>query len=484
MTASPQSSNSLTAAFPSFRSVSPLPSLLRSAAASSSSSLSSLFQFTSAEIDPQYSTSDEVRSHQSIITQAFSPTVAVIASRECEEVIHEKGFTNFLDLIRPFGDRVQGKVNIRDSQALSIPVEDFSMKFVDFQLLAQSTTNGREEHGPYAPKRTTPAYISGGDLAAIERVLEGYAEEANTEYEEGSEGSGAGLYSYFLRKVLSGMPLSAHETFSHPVACVLAVSTRHPEPIDALLGLYNTTNNAPIPRYIDAGFLRYYVLIHDEDKDDIDKYLPITFPFSLFRILADATRSNTILEKMKRSLGLHCTLLRLSSTPSKDTTPLSKSIWLSAGEELLSLSNPTPLPNISSFDREALIKFTRDLATQSIIPHMERCISTWNDQIASYRRGLAGRVFTASRRLFSSSSRSATPTSGTGNYDVSSSSYPPATPEAQMRKLADYAFMLRDFRLAHSTYDIVRKDFVNDKAWKYAAGAQVHPHLLSICFSD
>lgn len=33
--------------------------------------------------------------------------------------------------------------------------------------------------------------------------------------------------------------------------------------------------------------------------------------------------------------------------------------------------------------------------------------------------------------------------------------------------------MLRDYKLAHSTYDIVRKDFGNDKAWKYAAGAQV-----------
>jgi len=40
-----------------------------------------------------------------------------------------------------------------------------------------------------------------------------------------------------------------------------------------------------------------------------------------------------------------------------------------------------------------------------------------------------------------------------------------------MRKLADYAFMLRDFKLAQSTYDILRTDFNNDKAWKYYAGA-------------
>jgi hypothetical protein len=40
-----------------------------------------------------------------------------------------------------------------------------------------------------------------------------------------------------------------------------------------------------------------------------------------------------------------------------------------------------------------------------------------------------------------------------------------------MRKLADYAFMLRDFKLAQSTYDLLRSDFDNDKAWKYYAGA-------------
>jgi hypothetical protein len=40
-----------------------------------------------------------------------------------------------------------------------------------------------------------------------------------------------------------------------------------------------------------------------------------------------------------------------------------------------------------------------------------------------------------------------------------------------MRKLADYAFMLRDFKLAQSTYDLLRQDYDNDKAWKYYAGA-------------
>ena len=270
-----------------FRTASPLPQILRSAAASSTSSLSSLFQFTSSDADyPLHvSPSDELRAHAATITQAFGPAIAVIASRECEELIRHKGFAGGLfELLRPFGDAVVGKVNIRDSQALTLPVDDFTVKFIDFNYYAQQgggLMNGRDEHqGPYAPKKSLPNYFSGGDLAALERLMEHRIElvreaEIKSTDDDAVEtrklASGVGEYSLFLRRVLSAIPLTAHETFTHPVACILAVSSRNPEPIDALLGLYNTTNNAPIPRYIDSGFLRYYVLIHDDDKDALEK---------------------------------------------------------------------------------------------------------------------------------------------------------------------------------------------------------------------
>lgn len=40
-----------------------------------------------------------------------------------------------------------------------------------------------------------------------------------------------------------------------------------------------------------------------------------------------------------------------------------------------------------------------------------------------------------------------------------------------MRRLADYCFMMRDWKLALSTYDILCTDFQNDKAWRHYAGA-------------
>lgn len=106
---------------------------------------------------------------------------------------------------------------------------------------------------------------------------------------------------------------------------------------------------------------------------------------------------------------------------------------------------------------------------------MERSVSTWNEQILSRRRGLSGRFMSLSKRWtpFGSSrnSSSSTATSSNSNYDSLQGFYRPDAPEAIMRRLADYCFMLRDWKLALSTYDILRTDFQNDKAWRHYAGA-------------
>ena len=55
------------------------------------------------------------------------------------------------------------------------------------------------------------------------------------------------------------------------------------------------------------------------------------------------------------------------------------------------------------------------------------------------------------------------------------------SPEWIMRKLADYAFMLKDYKHALSTYETVKRDYVGSERFnKYQAGAQVHgaSHIL------
>ena len=118
------------------------------------------------------------------------------------------------------------------------------------------------------------------------------------------------------------------------------------------------------------------------------------------------------------------------------------------------------------------------MVTQSIVPFMESRVTTWNDQVGSRRRGISGRLMSLSKRLAGFGSTKAnqasslsTSNSAGSNFDVVKGFYLPDTSEAVMRRLADYAFMLRDWKMAHTMYELLRIDFGNDKAWMYHAAA-------------
>jgi hypothetical protein len=50
----------------------------------------------------------------------------------------------------------------------------------------------------------------------------------------------------------------------------------------------------------------------------------------------------------------------------------------------------------------------------------------------------------------------------------------------QLRRQADFSFMLGDYRSALSVYDTLKRDFTIEKAWKHTASAQVSLHLFPI----
>ncbi|KAI0456427.1 ER-golgi trafficking TRAPP I complex 85 kDa subunit-domain-containing protein [Xylaria acuta] len=417
-----------------------------------------------------------------LILRAFVPHVAIYTSDDTDILLSEKGFDRGLwELLRPYGERIQGKVIIRDSNGSSRTYEDYSLHFTRFgEGLAhpesisaglRSPQGPRTNGAPEKPNEPARSSRGGTTIAEVEAVVDRhltYAEESffgtpqsPTNHRFGTD-TPSPYFSLYLRRLLSGLPLTPHETFAHPVACVIAISSRNQAPIETLRRLYtdSSTGDKRLPNWINGEFLRYYVLVHDEERDDI-------------------TRSMSLFDQMKRNLGLHCHLLRIRGTRSlatdDDSIPLPRCEWMSAAEELADLrktedseSYEDPTKYIFESDATAIRTFIREMVMQSVIPTMERNVSLWNDQVASRRRGLAGRFVGLTRRWgFGSNSRSSGSSSGS-NYD-SLGFYHSDTPEAIMRKLADYAFMLRDWKLAYSTYDILRGDFNNDKAWQYHA---------------
>lgn len=447
------------------------------------------------------SQSDQARQ---LVLRAFAPRVSVLASDDCQELLRHKGINGgLLELLRPFGEKVAGRVVVRDNTGVSKPWDDFGVRFT-------GTKDGldppRLDANPTDLPEYRPARLrTGGDVEQIDELVArhlAYAQDQSSsaaDYFSSAQANSLSsrptpFYTLYLRRLLSGIPMTPHETFSHPVALVIAISSRNPAPIDELRTLYTSSNTGEHrpPPWVNNEFLRYYVLIHDEDHDDIAK-------------------STALYEQMKRHFGLHCHLLRLRSNeclPSDDDSMrLPTCEWLSAGEELGEIASrgqlllklnsvpcpdssletsevdDDPTPHIFESDAAAIRAFVREMVTQSVVPGMERLSSMWNDQVASRRRGIAGQLKNVSKRFtfgFSSRGSSGGIGGSNSNYDALQGFYKPDTPEAVLRKLADYAFMLRDFTLAQSTYDILCTDYKNDKAWKYYAAANEMAALAAL----
>lgn len=306
---------------------------------------------------------------RSIILRAFVPHVAVYASSDTEDLIRGKGFEGgLLALLRYFGERIQGNVVIRDSVGASRGWDDFGIRFDDLgDDLAHSKLGGlahavkadRQANGvlldtdhafpPPAPGRSDSPmmeleevvdhYLSNAPVQARQREMD-YLSFKDTPQEPSR--STSPFFAVYLRKLLSGMPMVAHETFSHPVACIIAISSHSPAPIEALRQLYSNTSQGSrkVPGWVSNEYLRYYILVHDEDEDDISK-------------------STALFEQMKRHFGLHCHLLRLRSSQCVPTDDDSSRVptceWLAASEELSDIRNKGKVLNMS----EAFLQMLR-----------------------------------------------------------------------------------------------------------------------------
>jgi hypothetical protein len=285
-----------------------------------------------------------------LIIRAFVPHIAIHASADTDEIANEKGFRGgFRELLRPFGDLVQGKVTVRDSIGASRSWEDFGVRFVGLgdgsnhrqvaegqgaQRLELSSNGSPGDIGNAQACWSIPGIRTGGDIDQIEELVHRHL--SHTEAVSGgyvanyfnygdcidqSIASTSPFYMLYLRRSLSGLPMTPHETFAHPVACIIAISSRNKDPIETLRQLYESGSRGEkrLPLWVDGEYLRYYVLVHDEEKDDI-------------------TKSMALFDKMKRHFGLHCHLLRLRSSqcvPTDDDSvrmPLCE--WVTAAEDL------------------------------------------------------------------------------------------------------------------------------------------------------
>ncbi|GAA5861311.1 hypothetical protein JCM1840_005328 [Sporobolomyces johnsonii] len=342
-------------------------------------------------------------------------------------------------------------------------------------------------------------------------------QEEDNDKEEGWEGKSTDeltpWYAAMRDEVFKRREMVEWETFGWPVGCLLALSTSHPDPLNALSALWELTSRANLfspasypPRsgaeedgrheWANPDVLRYIVLVHDVGagggKEAWD----------------DAQRLH---ETIRKTYGLHTALLPLFSASPTALQPSPPAQNLSSLFPSSSSSGPHPAPGrsaiglgVDGYDVEEGVEkveqpervamergkelseedlrliggFMRELVVQSVVPWIERAVVVGNEQYTASKKSIGGRLFSAGRKYFGSSSssgsRSGSPVSAQGAslaYNAIKGFYPYQAQESQTRRLADLAFMLGDYKLAASVYEQASRDYKGDKAWRYYSSA-------------
>ncbi|ORX86207.1 hypothetical protein BCR32DRAFT_265161 [Anaeromyces robustus] len=425
------------------------------------------------------------------IKQIYSPLIGIVESKDVEELFKECNFNSVVDFLTPYGHSIkpQGRqFNYQDAQGQTITLNDFSLRFIDFNNL-------REQNYTNIDKVALRLLKKYKDIKYDFDLLSKIKPNDNSDIEEN-----APWFKEYKNVVNSVVSVSEHESFDHPLSSFIFVSTNNNNPLSTFEQLQKTIDSHPIfkTEYVDPNIIKHYILIHDKrntsDKEIENLKMQMKKLFGLqFDILAldfkggeeldnaKKPKTNFWTETMVTQEYLNMLLPKNFNTgensPPLLTSPLNNEglpLFKDVDKNLKYVEKAEMLEYgklISSSDNLNVNVFLSDFISLTLLPYMERNIHHLNEQVASSRRGI-NRFFNAGRKYFGNSSKQMQQRNIVATIDgLNRYSYQSA--EAQMRKLADLSFMLCDYKFAYSVYDNVKKDFnSNEQDRKYYAGTQ------------
>ncbi|XP_008113117.1 trafficking protein particle complex subunit 8 isoform X3 [Anolis carolinensis] len=339
-------------------------------------------------------------------------------------------------------------------------------------------------------------------------------------------------FESYRESFLQSMPASEHEFLNHYVACMLVVSSSEPEPVEQFLKLSQEqhriqhSNEYSYPKWFIPNTLKYYVLLHDvsageEQRADsvyeemkqrygtqgcyllkinsrgsnrgADEQIPDPWsqylqkniiqnqepyedgPYTVIPnkhadhfIPLDGLDNDSKVDGLSNNFKTHPLQLEHTSNSGcfdgndyvKPNPPI---------HETKKSNTWTPHGTcLTLTDHDRIRQFIQEFTFRGLLPHIEKTIRQLNDQLIS-RKGLSRSLFSATKKWFSGSK---VPEKSVNELKSTSGLlYPPEAPELQIRKMADLCFLVQHYELAYSCYHTAKKDFLNDQAMLYAAGA-------------
>ncbi|RLV92977.1 Trafficking protein particle complex III-specific subunit 85 [Spathaspora sp. JA1] len=237
-------------------------------------------------------------------------------------------------------------------------------------------------------------------------------------YKQCQEGVGQELYGQMFNHMVSDKLLLSFETFNHPISQVFVVNIH--DSIDELRNMIVLFRNQNYPMYFQMNDLLFHVVIFYEQHEDVVGFQ----------------------NEIKTKLNLNSTVIQLDTS-------------LDIRYKL----------------NEYIVKH--------LIPHIQLKIRLWDDLYLQPKKSITNRFISVSKRFFNNNSTSdsqlassTSTTSTTNPFNYNENYYYKGSNQQIIRKLADWALMLNDFKYAYTIYDLIKKDFSQDKAWIYVASTQ------------
>ncbi|KAH9982364.1 ER-golgi trafficking TRAPP I complex 85 kDa subunit-domain-containing protein [Lactifluus volemus] len=408
---------------------------------------------------------------------SLSPHICIVSSPDLADLLSASSLPPLPQILQSFSPLPQ--VTTRTTSLTPVPLASFALRFSDLVEIEEACREDEEQRAG-----RTIDWISARISRRCAKWMEDWEriEAATAEKDKGN-----GLRTPWwneLRHCVEGDHVpSKYEGWNHPAAIMLAVSTMLPNPLSTLAQLH--ARPLELPSWVDNTHLRYSLIVHPKNSPLSDD------------------EATALFNAVKRQYGLHSYLLPVAlpspppppvpvPMPPPRLPPIPQSVRntpdpSAATSKSASSSRATPEVNtlrMSDQDIQQTAKFVREFVSMSLVPWMEKCVTDWNENFASTRR-LPSRLFSSTRRLFGTGTTSPAPgqtpalpassvSSGTwsgSQASITSNLAGGHTPPSQQRRLAEFATILGDLKLAMSVWEALRKDG--------KSGSEILPLLLS-----
>ncbi|XP_039610360.1 trafficking protein particle complex subunit 8 isoform X1 [Polypterus senegalus] len=339
-------------------------------------------------------------------------------------------------------------------------------------------------------------------------------------------------FEAYRESFFQSMQASEHEFLNHYLACMLVVSSHEAQPLDQFLKLSQEQNRIQhssdyaYPKWFIPNTLKYYVLIHDISEENEQRadsvyeemkqrygtqgcYLlkinsrtssvgsdeQIPDPWSQYlqktvllnqelyedgvAIVNSKNAENSVnaqdldmldlsvkADGIPNNFKMHPLQLDHPSDPGGNIDTLKSNMHIPDGKKTNTSTSHGACLTLSDHDR--IRQFINEFTFRGLLPHIEKTIRQLNDQLVS-RKGISRSLLSATKKWFSGGK---VPEKSINELkNTAGLLYPPEAPELQIRKMADLCFLVQHYDLAYSYYHTAKKDFLNDQALLYAAGA-------------